>query len=460
MINPNSTSESLRWVVRARWGVLLLAILLVLGVEIVTPGSERNIAAWIVLLVESCLNLLWGLAASSRRLSRIALPAGFLADALVISVWVVFSGGAASSNLVYYLIILIAASLVHSPRMVVGLGLAVILMCLAALAVGYQVPCSHLVPAHAMNPFWAMVDGAPEETRRVYFFQQALRWTIWMIIVTTICATLVRRIAKREEVLRERELMIEQQRRLLQLGELAGRLAHNLNTPLGLISGNLEMLLQKTKKNHPMRADLEQIMGFVQRAVRSMENVLNYNRRSLSQIQDVDIRTIIHDVSETAEELIQKKKGRLVLDLRENIPLLRAYPEGVYQAILNLVENAIDALPAEGGIVAVEAGFKLGTLRLSPKDLRGSVQVVVRDNGKGIPPQDLKNVFEPFYTTKGFGHGTGLGLPIARRIMEEHKGSIQVERNPDGGMKFTLVFPAEGSMPSEGEELPLDFFDR
>jgi len=460
LAQQETTVESLRSVVRARWIVLLLATILVMSVEWATPGQARNTLAWVVLLVECCFNLFYGLSVFSRRLSRVVLPAGFLIDAAVISVWVVFSGGAVSVNMTYYLIILIAASLVHSPRMILGVGLGVIAMFLIAMQVSYGAHLASQIPSQAMNPFWILLEVAPEETRRVVYFQQSLRWTIWMVIVTLISATLVRSIWHREGILRERERRLDQQRRLLQLGELAGRLAHSINTPLGLISGNLEMLLKKTRKSSPVRQDLEKIMGFVQRAVNTVEDVLAYNRQNLSQIRPIDIADVVQSVVEATSARLEKKRGRLILDIQEKLPSVKGYPEAVYQAILNIVENAVDSLPENGGTVAVEGRFDLAPVRLSVQDERGDVKVIVRDNGSGIPAQEMKRIFEPFYTTKDFGHGTGLGLSIVKRIMEEHGGQVTAERNSEGGMKFVLSFPTGGIPRPTAGELPPDFYDR
>jgi signal transduction histidine kinase len=451
--------ESLRWVIRARWVVLLLVTVLVSAVEWVTPGPGRNLIAWVFLLVEACFNLVYGFASSYRRAARILLTAGFLTDGAVLSVYVALSGGAVSVNITYLLIILMTSSLVQSPRMIAGVGVGVVVMFVAAMRVSYDLHIAALVPAQNMNPFWLLLDSSPEETRRLVFQQQTIRWVIWMAIVTIISAFLSRRIGQREEHLREQERSIDQQRRLLQMGELAGRLAHSLNTPLGLISGNLEMLLKKAKRGTELHKDLTRIMEFVHRAVKTLEDVLAYNRQSLSQIRDIDVPGAVRDVVEAVKPRLERKQGRMILDLKEGMPPLRGYPEAFHQALLNLVENAVDALE-EGGTVAVEARFDPGPVRLSAQDDRGDIRIIVRDNGKGVPAQEIRRIFEPFFTTKEVGRGTGLGLPIVKRIMEEHGGQVKAERNVEKGMKFTMVFPSRGKSVADREGLPVDFFER
>jgi signal transduction histidine kinase len=106
------------------------------------------------------------------------------------------------------------------------------------------------------------------------------------------------------------------------------------------------------------------------------------------------------------------------------------------------LENAVDSIHS-GGIITLSAHFRFRALRLSAADQRGEIKLVVRDTGKGIPASELKRVFEPFYSTKGFGKGTGLGLSIVKRIVEEHRGEISVESRPEEGTVFTVLFPTD-----------------
>jgi signal transduction histidine kinase len=236
---------------------------------------------------------------------------------------------------------------------------------------------------------------------------------------------------------------LEQKRRLIQLGELTGRIAHGVNTPLGLISGNLELLMEESPKNTKSYRTLLKIQQYVDRAIKTVRGILDYSRQSLSEVKPVDMAEIIRAVAEAVGPKLKKAGGRLILDLDPKLPPLMAYPEGIFQVLLNLVENAVDSM-GENGLVTVSSKFRYHAVRLSAQDERGTLQITVRDNGKGIPPAVLRRIFEPFYSTKSFGRGTGLGLAIVKRIVEEHGGKVGVQSRVGEGTVFTLDFPREG----------------
>jgi signal transduction histidine kinase len=239
------------------------------------------------------------------------------------------------------------------------------------------------------------------------------------------------------------------------MGELTGRIAHGVNTPLGLISGNLEMLIGETRKGSKTHKNLTQIEQYVQRAIRTVRDILDFSRQSLSEIKPTSLPQVIQSVAVSVQPKLKKSGGKLILDVDPQLPPITAYPEGIFQLLLNLVENAIDSI-SNGGLVTLSAHFQYRTMRLSAEDRRGEIKVVVRDMGKGIPPADLKRIFEPFYSTKGFGKGTGLGLAIVKRIVDEHHGDIKVESKLGEGTAFTLLLPTDGAAP-EGPAHDPDF---
>ena len=235
------------------------------------------------------------------------------------------------------------------------------------------------------------------------------------------------------------------------MGELTGRIAHGVNTPLGLISGNLELLMGEMRKDTKTYKQLVQIDEYVQRAIHTVRDVLDYSRQSLSEIKPVFLPNILQAVVQAIQPKLKEKEAKLIVDIDPKLPALMAYTEGLFQAHLNLIENALDSLDP-GGLITLTAKFQYREVRLSAADKRGEIKVTVRDTGRGIPPQDLKNIFEPFYSTKGFGKGTGLGLAIVKRVVDEHRGSMTVESKPGKGSCFTLLFPVDGLTDEEEKD--------
>jgi signal transduction histidine kinase len=321
----------------------------------------------------------------------------------------------------------------------------------AALAFAYHPFWPEIVPTPALDDMGYYLNAMSEETRNTVYYEQVLRWWFFMGFFVVMATLLVRRMWVREEHLRSRERALEQKRRLIQMGEMTGRIAHGVNTPLGLLSGNLEMLLQETRKGTKLHKRLTELDGFVQRAILTVRQTLDYNRQSMSQIRPVSLTDLLSTVAESVQPKLKQTQGELILDFEKDIPTIAGYPEGLFQALLNVVENAVDALPPDGkGVVTISVTFHFRSVRLSAADRRGEVLVVVRDTGSGIPPEEMDRIFEPFYSTKDFGHGTGLGLSIVKRIVEEHQGTLQIESRLGMGTSVTLRFPAES--PAENKE--------
>ncbi|HXL72767.1 MAG TPA: HAMP domain-containing sensor histidine kinase, partial [bacterium] len=296
-----------------------------------------------------------------------------------------------------------------------------------------------------------LLEHSPPEMRRSVYWHQSFRWLFFSVLMIIVCSIAMRQVWIREERLRIKERSLEQKRHLIQMGEMTGRVAHGVNTPLGLISGNLELLLAETRKSTKTYRRLIQINQYVQRAIRTVRDILDYGRQTMSQIKLVSFPKVVQAVAAAVQPKLKKTKSRLILDIQTKLPEMKGYPDGLYQAILNLVENAIDSISANG-IVTLTATFQYRSMRLSAGDQRGEIKVVVRDNGKGIPADKLPQIYEPFYSTKDFGKGTGLGLAIVKRIVDEHGGTIEVNSTVGVGTVFVLIFPVEELKPNQAAD--------
>jgi two-component system, NtrC family, sensor kinase len=229
------------------------------------------------------------------------------------------------------------------------------------------------------------------------------------------------------------EAQLSQADKLSSIGLLAAGVAHEVNTPLAVISSYTQMLSKQLQGDPQKSGLLEKITRQTFRASEIVNNLLNFSRTSGTEIGDVDVNKVIAETLALLDH--QFKVGKIAV---ENVPSPALSPiQGnagrLQQVFLNLFLNAKDAMP-DGG-----------TLRVAT--LNGSsVSVVVSDTGTGIAPEHIQRIYDPFFTTKtsprsGQPRGTGLGLSVTYGIIQEHSGKIRVESHPGAGTTFTLDFP-------------------
>ena len=236
----------------------------------------------------------------------------------------------------------------------------------------------------------------------------------------------------------EYALDLEQQLRraetLAVAGKLASGIAHEVGTPLNIISGRAEMVLASLPPAHAAREDLERIIHQIDRVSNIVRSLLDSVRLGKLEIERVAIERLVGRLLPLLDHLVRKRAITVATDIPEGLPDIAGDPGRLQQVLINLLMNAVEATPAEGRI----------TIRAWPSDSggRGGVSVEVADTGGGIAPNALGQVFEPFYTTKPAGHGTGLGLAITRDIVREHGGAVVATSAPGRGAAFTVWLPA------------------
>jgi two-component system, NtrC family, sensor histidine kinase HydH len=215
--------------------------------------------------------------------------------------------------------------------------------------------------------------------------------------------------------------------RLAAIGQLAASLAHEIRNPLGSIEGAID-ILERNPESESKRDEFLPIMKKeCNRLRRLLTNLLNFARPRQPQIRPVNVRQVIDTVCSLARHSAERQDILLKQDLPDDLPDIKGDEEQLQQVILNLALNAIQAMSSSGEVL------------FSARPALDRVVVRVRDQGDGIASADLDRIFDPFYTTKE--NGTGLGLAVAHQIVEQHGGSIRVERNPDRGTTFTLELP-------------------
>jgi two-component system NtrC family sensor kinase len=224
---------------------------------------------------------------------------------------------------------------------------------------------------------------------------------------------------------------LKQSEKLAHMGQLSAGIAHELNNPLGVVIMYSNILLDETKSEDPVRQDLQLIVEQAARCKKIVAGLLNFARKNQVNHQVLDIRKL---TEQSVAGVVFPDNVKAVINDRTTNPDAAIDSEQMTQVLTNLFKNAIDAMP-DGG-----------TLEICLEDTVSDVIFNVSDNGTGIKEEDKGKIFEPFYTTKGLGKGTGLGLATTYGIVKMHKGQITVETNADPakgptGTKFRIILP-------------------
>jgi two-component system, NtrC family, sensor kinase len=229
------------------------------------------------------------------------------------------------------------------------------------------------------------------------------------------------------------ESQLAQADKLSSIGLLAAGVAHEINTPLAVISSYAQMLSKQLKGDQRLGPVLDKITQQSFRAAEIANGLLNFSRTSTTEFRETNLNQVIRDTLSLLEHQFKKAQINVVLDLVEELPTINGNPGKLQQVFLNLLLNAKEAMPNGGSL-------RVATL------VNGHVEALVADSGAGIAPEHLKRIYDPFFTTKttpkpGDRRGTGLGLSVSYGIIQEHAGKIHVESAIGSGTTFHLEFP-------------------
>lgn len=230
---------------------------------------------------------------------------------------------------------------------------------------------------------------------------------------------------------RRLEAILTQSEKLAAIGQLAAGVAHEINNPLTAIIANAQILHRELPANSDLQESVDLIARAGARATQVVRNLLDFARKEEYHLGVTDLNETLERALELVQHEILARGIRLEFNPDPNLAPILASQDHLQSVWLNLLLNAIDSLdktPAE---------IRIKTLRVG-----NEIHVQVSDNGKGIPSDRLTRIFEPFYTTKAAGRGTGLGLSVSHRIIRQHGGRIGVESQVGQGSTFTIVLPA------------------
>ncbi len=227
------------------------------------------------------------------------------------------------------------------------------------------------------------------------------------------------------------ENQLAQSDKLSSIGLLAAGVAHEINTPLAVISSYAQMLSKQLRGDARLGPVLDKITQQSFRAAEIANGLLNFSRTSTTEFRSTDLNQVIRDTLSLLEHQFKTAQIIVDLDLAEELPPINGNPGKLQQVFLNLLLNAKEAMPGGGRV-------RVATLA------NGHVEAIVADSGSGIAPEHLKRIYDPFFTTKnipGLKRGTGLGLAVSYGIIQEHAGKIHVESAIGAGTTFHLEFP-------------------
>jgi two-component system NtrC family sensor kinase len=226
------------------------------------------------------------------------------------------------------------------------------------------------------------------------------------------------------------EEQLQHSDKMASIGLLAAGVAHEVNTPLAGISSYTQILREQMRSSDNRAELLEKIEKQTFRAAKIVNSLLNFARSGTGELQPLDINKVLLDVLSLLEHQLEKARIMVRRELADELPPVRGNESRLQQVFFNLVMNARDAMPSGGWL----------TLRTSLSD-DDTLVVEVGDTGHGIRREDLRRIYDPFFTTKGTGRGTGLGLSVSYGILQEHGGAIFVESSPGKGTTFQVALP-------------------
>jgi len=245
--------------------------------------------------------------------------------------------------------------------------------------------------------------------------------------------------------LTEAQARLIRNERLASMGELAAGVAHQLNNPLGTILLFSDILLSELPEQASTCEDVQMIAHEAHRAKDIVTALLNFARQQTVSTEPTDLGPVLRDLIERARQLPKYENVTIVEQIDPDLPQIEIDPAQLPNIFVNLMENAADAMP-DGGTL---------TIRTSASQDRQSVVIQIEDTGFGIHPENINEIFSPFFTTKPFGQGTGLGLAIVYGIIKRHQGTIRVDSRVGEGSTFTVKLhvhlPAHSQHSTTGE---------
>lgn len=241
----------------------------------------------------------------------------------------------------------------------------------------------------------------------------------------------LRAIQQVEEDLQQAQRMLMQSEKMAGLGRLAAGVAHEINNPMSGIMLYANLIQEDLGKDHKLSGDLDTIIHEAERCKVIVADLLEFSHQTTYEMELTDLNEVIHKTITILQHQPLFQNIEFVLELAEDLQPIYGNSIRLNQVVMNIIVNAAQAMDGRGALVI--------TSRIrANNDL---AEITIKDTGHGIPPELVEKIFDPFFSTKATGEGSGLGLSVSYAIVKEHKGSIRVVSEPESGTTFCLRFP-------------------
>ncbi len=294
------------------------------------------------------------------------------------------------------------------------------------------------IPVHAHDEVGELAQSFNDMSNRLQVAQAEI--TAW-------AHTLEDRVEEKTRELRQAHQRMLHVEKMATIGKMAAVVAHEINNPLSgiltyskLVKRWIEKNTMTSPKQEEMKGSLDLIAGESKRCGELVQNLLSFSRVSPMNLAWCDLNQVIDRCLRLVQHKLEMSGIQMNLDLEQELPAAHCDPAQIEQVVLAMVINAVDAMPQGGNLwisTRIVAGF--------------AVELVIRDDGIGIPEEHLAHIFEPFYTTKESG-GSGLGLAISQNIVERHGGHIDVKSVVGEGTTFKILLPIDSQRPAVSVE--------
>ena len=444
-------ADRIIWLTRLRW-MALIGIVSAVALARALHLIWDTVPFYVVAALLGAYNLFfwnWGEEISERATARSLENIVFyqmLADMVSLAVLVHYAGGMQNPFVMFFVFHAAIGAMMLPLRRALALG------SVAWLLHGGTVLAEALgLIAH--RPLWfsgplgeslKSTAGFPYPASWVAGYLAALGFTVFGVIYFVYSVASRQRRAEAERDRNERIALSRE--RLARIGEIAAGVAHNIRNPLHGMRNCVE-LLQARHGSEESSSELLELLSEGFSRIRSVvDRLLDLTQDRSPVLRETDLNELVRETLRLAEINAREKDLQLDLKLRP-VPPVTIDSDRLAEALLNVLHNAFDASP-RGAPVTVETR--------TVDDPESSVEVEVRDEGTGIPPEELPHIFDPFFSTKDIGQGTGLGLSIARRVLDEHGVTVRVDSDADAGTRVCFRLPRSQESVPEGETAARD----